>query len=88
MHKMLGIATLLIAGNLVAGCAFGERQASLGYPPAADEAVISSAEAAPMSRGGTVYIADFDDVRSDKMLVGHVRNGFGMKTAVLNEIRR
>lgn len=81
MHRMLGIATLLMAGNLVAGCAFGERQANLGYPPVADEAMVSSAEASPMSRGGVVYIANFGDVRSNKILIGHVRNCFGMKTA-------
>lgn len=82
MNKALRIAALLIAGSLAAGCAFGERQASLAYPPAANDAAISSAEAAPApAPRGVVYIGDFGDVRSAKMVVGHVRNGFGMKTA-------
>jgi uncharacterized lipoprotein YajG len=81
MCRTLRIATLLVFGSLMAGCAFGERQASLAYPPVADEDLISSAEAAPSAQGGTVYIGDFEDIRSSTMLVGHVRNGFGMKTA-------
>jgi len=81
MYRVLRIVALLISGALMASCAFGERQASLAYPPASDEDLISSAEAAPMSGGGEVYIGNFDDVRSSKMIVGHVRNGFGMKTA-------
>ena len=81
MCRALRMATFLVAGSLLAGCAFGERQANLAYPPVADEDLISSAEAAPGARGGTVYIEDFEDIRSSTMLVGHVRNGLGMKTA-------
>lgn len=81
MYRARRIATLLVAGALATGCAFGDRQANLTYPPVSDEVLISSAEAAPMLRGGEIYIADFSDVRSDQMVVGHVRNGLGMKTA-------
>ena len=81
MYRAIRIATFLILGSLAAGCAFGERQASLAYPPAADKALISSAEAAPTSRGGEVYIGIFGDVRPNKMIVGNLRNALGMKTA-------
>jgi uncharacterized lipoprotein YajG len=80
MNRVLRLSVLLIAGSLAAACAFGERQAHLGYPPEPDAALVSSAEAALASRG-IVYIGNFGDVRSSKMIVGHVRNGFGMKTA-------
>ena len=75
-------AAVLIAGGLLSGCAFGERQASLGYPPAEDANAGGTAQAAPAPTArGTVYLETFNDVRSDKTVVGHVRNGFGMKTA-------
>lgn len=77
------IAVLLICGSLVAGCAFGERQARLGYPPVAGDGTMASAQAAPVvsSGRGIVKIGTFQDIRSQKKVVGHVRNGFGMKTA-------
>ena len=80
MNGTLRLTVLLIAGSLATGCAFGERQATLGYPPEPDATLVSSAEAAPASRG-IVYIGNFSDIRSNKKVVGHVRNGFGMKTA-------
>lgn len=82
MYKALRIAAILIVGGLAPGCAFGERQASLAYPPRVeDEALVSSAQAASAAGSGTVYIRNFSDLRPDKRIVGHVRNGFGMKTA-------
>lgn len=80
----LRLTAFTIAIGLLGGCAFGERQAKLGYPPAenGNEAIVSVANAAtaPAPRG-TVHIAAFEDVRPEKRVVGHVRNGFGMKTA-------
>jgi hypothetical protein len=81
MYRAIRIATVLILGSLAAGCAFGERQASLAYPPATDKALISSAEAAPTSRGREMYIGIFGDVRPNKMIVGNMRNTLGWKTA-------
>lgn len=67
-------------------CAFGERTANLQYPPQAspDVSVVSVAMAdAPQhaANKGTIVLARFADVRGDKKIVGHVQNGFGMKTA-------
>jgi len=82
MRSRLLIVGIIIVGSLVSGCAFGDRQAKLGYPPIADDGAMAAqaAEAVPASRGD-VYIGAFSDIRPDKTVVGHVRNGFGMKTA-------
>lgn len=81
MHTIRLVVILAVAG-LGAGCAFGERHAELGYPPENGGGVVSTAEAAPAAGGrGTVYIGALQDIRPDKKVVGHVRNGFGMKTA-------
>ena len=71
-----------LLGLMVSGCAFGNREAALDYPPPAPTEVISSAQAStvPAARG-TIYLADMEDLRPDKSVVGHVQNGFGMKTA-------
>ncbi len=84
MRMRLLAAAVLVAGGLLSGCAFGDRQAALEYPPAADQgatdANAAEVPAAPASRG-TVHVGDFEDIRPDRTIVGNVRNGFGMKTA-------
>jgi len=81
MRTRLLIVALIVAGGLLSGCAFGDRQAKLGYPPVADQgAMAAEAAPAPTSRGA-VYVGAFEDARPDKTVVGNVRNGFGMKTA-------
>lgn len=79
---MKALVSVCLAGLLLSGCAFGNRDADLSYPPPTESGVVSTAEAstAPEPRG-VIYLEDFEDLRPDKNVVGHVRNGFGMKTA-------
>jgi hypothetical protein len=84
--NVVRFAVLLIVGGLLAGCAFGERQAKLGYPPESNGGAMASAQAASAGRGA-VYIGKFEDVRAEKRVIGHVRNGFGMKTAEVVPLR-
>lgn len=76
-------ATAFLAAVLLTGCAFGTRQPTLTYPPApetgATEAIQPAAPAA--AKNITILLNDFSDERSDKSVVGTVRNGFGMCTA-------
>ena len=76
------IATLILAGFL-GGCAFGTRQPTLIYPPAAEPSAIPVAHAAakPVPKNVQIILNPFSDQRSDKKVVGTVRNGFGMRTA-------
>src|SRR5574343_311680 len=68
----------LFVAVALAGCAFGTRQASLTYPPAAvEQAAVSGA----VTKKTTIVLNKFGDERSDKSVVGTVRNGFGMSTA-------
>ncbi len=77
------LAISLFLASLLAGCAFGTREATLIYPPAPDgEAKSAVAQAAaPVSRNTKVLLQAFSDQRSDKNVVGTVRNGYGMRTA-------
>lgn len=76
-------ATCFLTAALLTGCAFGTRQPTLTYPPApetgATEAIQPAAPAA--AKNITILLNDFSDERSDKSVVGTVRNGFGMRTA-------
>jgi len=72
----LGLSLLI---PLVNGCAFGTRHATLVYPPATGTA--ASTNAPPPATLGKVALGTFSDERADKVLVGYVRNGYGMKTA-------
>lgn len=74
---------LVACAVLAAGCAFGTRQPTLIYPPAAEPGVSGVAQAAPQPAAKNVAIVlnAFGDQRSDKKGVGTVRNGFGMRTA-------
>lgn len=71
------VSLLLLLGCtlVLGGCAFGARNATLSYPPAAPAGAVS----APGK--GAIALAPIQDVRSDKKKVGTVRNGFGMQTA-------
>jgi len=73
----------LLAAAVLSGCAFGTRQPTLSYPPPADPAAAAAAAnvvPAPAKRA-RIVLADFRDERSDRTVVGTVRNGFGMRTA-------
>ncbi len=61
------------------GCAFGTRHATLVYPPAAGMVVVSNTP--PRTPLGQVSVGTFSDERPDKVLIGYVRNGYGIQTA-------
>jgi hypothetical protein len=75
--------TTLVALLLLAGCAFGTRQPTLIYPPAAESGAGAAAQAAakPAPKNVQIALGPFTDQRTDKKVVGTVRNGFGMRTA-------
>jgi hypothetical protein len=79
----LRCTTTLVAVTLLAGCAFGTRQPTLIYPPAAESSAIPAAQAAakPAPKNMQIILNPFIDQRADKKVVGTVRNGFGMRTA-------
>src|SRR6185312_5952276 len=69
--------TVLAITGLLAGCAFGTRQPTLIYPPAPESGIAPVASAAPVlaPRKLPVTLVSFVDQRSDKKVVGTVRNG-------------
>lgn len=73
-------ATLVLV-IFLGGCAFGSRQATLIYPPAPESGQIPVAHAATSPKNVQIVIMPFNDQRSDKSVVGTVRNTFGMRTA-------
>lgn len=79
------VPAMLMSVVLLAGCAFGTRQATLIYPPATQPGESSVAHAAERTavppRDVRVILGPFADKRSDTKTVGTVRNGFGMRTA-------
>lgn len=68
---------------VLAGCAFGTRQPTLVYPPASEPAdkMAAHAAVAPARKNVQIVLKPFVDARSDKRVVGTVRNAFGMRTA-------
>jgi hypothetical protein len=79
-----GTCILLITTLLfVTGCAFGTRHATLNYPPreSAGDVGIAEASTPAAGSGNAVVVVPFVDHREDKEIIGHVRNGLGMKTA-------
>lgn len=64
------IVVLLL--SFCSGCAFGTRNFALGYQ-------VGSPPGAP--KDVNIYVAPFKDERTEKDVVGHVRNAYGMKTA-------
>jgi hypothetical protein len=75
--------TVMIAATLLAGCAFGTRHPTLIYPPAVEPSAMTAVQAAarPAPKNTQIVLGEFSDQRSDKKVVGTMRNGFGMRTA-------
>ncbi len=73
----LRCTTVLVAVILLAGCAFGTRQPTLIYPPAAESGAIPAAQAAakPAPKNVQIVLGPFSDQRTDKKVVGTVRKG-------------
>ena len=70
MNRKLGLVLLVVLS--VSGCAFGTRRPLLTYTPVV-----------PVSppRNIALYVETFKDERTEKNVIGHVRNGWGLKTA-------
>jgi Uncharacterized lipoprotein len=81
--RALRLVVAWVAIALLAGCAFGARNATLLYPPKAAPGIVPQAQAAPLPATKKLQIAlvTFVDQRTDKKAVGTMRNGFGMRTA-------
>ena len=79
----LRCATMLLVVIVLAGCAFGTRNATLIYPPKAESGAAPVAQAAtkPAPQNVQIALVPFSDERTDKKVVGTMRNGFGMRTA-------
>ncbi|MBN8449393.1 MAG: hypothetical protein J0M13_10390 [Candidatus Accumulibacter sp.] len=77
------LTTCILLAGLLAGCAFGTREATLVYPPSPEgEAKVAVAKAvSPVARETKIHLRQFADERSDKKVVGTVRNAYGMRTA-------
>lgn len=75
--------TAVLSLALLAGCAFGTRQPTLIYPPASETGSKAAAQAAvtPVRKNVQIMLKPFVDQRSDKKVVGTVRNALGMRTA-------
>ena len=75
------LITLFLA-LLLNGCAFGTRNALLIYPPASSDTTSAvNADLLPTKKNIQVVLTPFSDQRTEKKLVGTVRNGYGMRTA-------
>jgi len=83
VRRVLSFSILSAFFLLLTGCAFGTRQPTLTYPPKAEsgETGVAHAASAPAAKPVTIVLRKFTDQRSDRRVVGTVRNGFGMKTA-------
>lgn len=66
---------------MVGGCAFGTRQPTLIYPPGGEAADASNRAVKASPKHIEIVLNPFTDQRTDKKVVGTVRNGFGMRTA-------
>jgi hypothetical protein len=66
-------------------CAFGDRNVILDYPPQTENAshALLQTSDKPVAAGNRqkLVISLFEDQREDKVAIGEVRNGLGMKTA-------
>ena len=77
------VPAMLVSVVFLAGCAFGTRRPTLIYPPASESGATSVAHAAVKTTPKNVQIVlkPFTDQRSNKKVVGTVRNTYGMRTA-------
>ena len=75
--------TMIIAATLLAGCAFGTRHPTLIYPPAVEPSAITAVQAAakPAPKKMQIILGEISDQRSDKNVVGTMRNFYGIRTA-------
>lgn len=75
--------TTLVFVVFLSGCAFGTRNATLIYPPKPESHTgpVAQAAAAPAAKNIALVLAPFSDERTDKKVIGTMRNGFGMRTA-------
>lgn len=78
--QVVGLGLLL---SSLCSCAFGNRHVTLNYPPQkqSESAGPAIAEAAVQPNGKSIVLMQFVDQRSNKSVIGEVRNGYGMRTA-------
>lgn len=83
MIRAAGISMAMVSVVFLSGCAFGTRQPTLIYPPAVEsgEKAVAHAAAMPSPKSVQIVLKPFTDQRSDKKVVGTVRNALGMRTA-------
>ncbi len=71
--------------SVATGCAFGNRHATLVYPPEEESKDpgpgVAEASPAPAVTGEPIILLQFADKRSKGRVIGEVQNGFGMHTA-------
>ena len=90
--RVKNLLAILGCLSVVTGCAFGNRHATLVYPPEEEtkaldpkvaEASTTPAETspAPAPAGQSITLLQFADERLDKRVVGEVQNALGMHTA-------
>lgn len=72
MSKTRLMAVIGFMAFLLGGCAFGTRRPLLEY-----RAVTANSQ----PKNITIYVERFKDERTEKNVIGHVRNGWGLKTA-------
>jgi hypothetical protein len=77
MKRAALLAALLLAVPFT-GCAFGNRDLNLTYPPNTRGAAAQSSPTEPLP---TVILIDFLEQRTEKAAVGAIHNGFGAHTA-------
>lgn len=84
VERYRGVAlAVLVSVAFLTGCAFGTRNTTLIYPPssASGQTSIAHADTKPIPKNIQIVVKPFTDQRSDKKVVGTVRNGFGARTA-------
>jgi hypothetical protein len=75
---VLGLSALAAS---ISGCAFGDRQVTLNYPPPVSQEAPAPRLLSAPSRGMTIVVERFSDERGGGGPIGEVRNGWGMHTA-------
>lgn len=82
-RRGISFSVTFISIVFLAGCAFGTRQPTLIYPPESEsgETSVAHADVKPTHKNIQIVLKPFTDQRSDKKVVGTVRNTLGMRTA-------